>query len=66
MINREAENPMAICKSIAASAAKAAEPRKSVVDHLKAVMPGTRVIRRWVDLAGLRALPSADTWSFPD
>jgi len=82
MINREAENPMSICKSIAASAAKAAEPRKSAVDQFKAVMPGTRVIRRdterstvfrsdtggesWVDLAGLRALPSADTWSFPN
>jgi FMN-dependent NADH-azoreductase len=50
---------------------------KSVVDQFKAVMPGARLIRRdtepsavfrsdtgggsWVDLAGLRALPSTDT-----
>jgi len=54
---------------------------QSVVDQFKAVMPGARVIRRdtepsavfrsdaggdgWVDLAGLRALPSTDTVSFP-
>ena len=77
-INREHGEPMT---SAYRQRRKRRERGKSVVDQFKAFMSGARVIRRdtkqsamfrsdpggesWVDLASLRELPSADTWSFP-
>ena len=70
-----------IDSSISGESSVSGTTSKSVVDQFKAVMLGARVIRRdtepsavfrsdtdgdsWVDVAGLRAPPSADTWSFP-